>query len=160
MRKTNFVTLTFLCLLVFNISLAQTNLILKFKDGTEKSTSLSSLDKLTFSQNNLVLNYQSAGSDSYAVSTVYKLIFGTATTIHQVTDDDESYSFYPNPADQFIFLKNVPEGTVKVSVYKLDGAMIKSIELNSVNEQIDVSQLSSGFYILKINNKALKLTIQ
>ncbi len=148
----------FSLLILFTTKLqAQTNLILSLNDGTEKSALLSSLNKLTFVSDNLVLNYNAGNTEAYAVSNVHKIIFGTTSAVSELSANNTDLVIYPNPADQYLLLKNIPNVEVRVNVYSLDGSLVKSESINS-NEQIDISNLSTGFYILKINNKALKFT--
>lgn len=46
------------------------NLTLKFTDGTEKSSALSLLGKITFSGSNLVLNYADGTTDLFSESLI------------------------------------------------------------------------------------------
>jgi len=158
MKQKILIEFSILFLLFVSPVYAQTNLIIKFDDGTEKNTVLSQLSKLTFSTGNLVLNYNSVGTDSYAVSSVQKIFFSVTSGIPDVSTSNVSYLIYPNPADQFIRIKNIPDGKINVQIYRLDGVMIKSSALNSSTDQIDVSTILPGFYFLKINNKVLKFT--
>ncbi len=63
-----------------------------------------------------------------------------------------SIRIYPNPADTMLFLENLPELKKPVArIYSIDGKLIKKERLEGNN--IDVSSLQPGTYILKIQAK-------
>ena len=65
---------------------------------------------------------------------------------------EDKLKIYPNPADTY-FNVNYDKVIRKILIYNLNGREIKSFNLNSKNNKLEVSDLSSGFYILKIVTK-------
>ena len=61
------------------------------------------------------------------------------------------FSIYPNPVNDYLYFKNVSDNK-KVSIYDISGRLIKSVKLSEV-EKIDVCNLQSGTYILRVDNK-------
>lgn len=59
---------------------------------------------------------------------------------------------YPNPAGEFISLKNLTEATT-ISVYNPEGQMVISTKLNSSSDRIDVRSLSKGIYFITLRDK-------
>ncbi|MBO7459332.1 MAG: T9SS type A sorting domain-containing protein, partial [Bacteroidales bacterium] len=62
---------------------------------------------------------------------------------------------YPNPTSDFIHIENIKPQSV--SIYSLDGKLIKSIENANV---IDIRDLNEGVYLINIDNAVLKFVIQ
>jgi hypothetical protein len=135
---------------------SQSNLILRFNDGSEKSSALSSIGKIIFSGTNMILNYNDGTTGAYDESLVNKMVFNVVSGIEPVTGTSSELSIYPNPATDYISLKNTPEGEVNLCIYSLDGAVLISSELLSAAQQIDISALKKGFYVIKVNNQAMK----
>jgi hypothetical protein len=72
---------------------------------------------------------------------------------------------YPNPVKDFVTVELQSEvtGTIQVSLFNILGTEVKKWETQSLfnGEQklrLDLSQLKSGIYILKINKKGLVRT--
>ena len=68
---------------------------------------------------------------------------------------------YPNPARDFIyFLTDFPQEMTDVSIWTLEGKLIKKTKVNNRDKKIDISQLSSGMYIVGFNDIFLKIIIE
>ena len=67
--------------------------------------------------------------------------------------ETEQYSFYPNPASDYI---SVSATNSEVTIFDIAGRKLLNSKANSV---IDVSGLGNGVYILRINNTNHKLII-
>lgn len=163
MMKQKLYSLIFLCSLwgggVCSVH-GQTTMTLRFQDGTEKNTAISTVNKMILSETNLALDYLSGNSDSYTLGLIQKITFSTLSGTNNILADNLVMSVYPNPATDYILLKNAPEGQLNAEVYRMDGAEVINVQLTSSSDKIDVSGLAKGFYILKVNNKALKFTKQ
>ena len=59
---------------------------------------------------------------------------------------------YPNPTSDFIFIENIEPQ--QVTIYSLDGKMIKTIENTNV---VDVKDLNKGIYLINIDGKIIKI---
>lgn len=70
----------------------------------------------------------------------------------------EKISIYPNPVNDVIYVKGNIEELNSIEVYSISGSKIMSINKNL--GQIDVSQLQSGLYFLKLLSKDLLKTIK
>ena len=67
---------------------------------------------------------------------------------------------YPNPANEFVKIRSSEKTVSNVRIYNLKGQVAKSFsDLNHSDHQLDVSDLSSGIYIMEINNKLRKKLI-
>ncbi|HEY6913338.1 MAG TPA: T9SS type A sorting domain-containing protein [Paludibacter sp.] len=137
-------------------SQSQSNLILRFTDGSEKGSALSSLTKITFSGTNMLLSYTDGTTGTFDESSVSKMIFGVVSAVGPVVGNDSKLVLYPNPATDYISVKNAAEEAMNYTIYGLDGAALISSNLLSASQQIDISALKKGFYVIKVNNQAMK----
>jgi len=55
---------------------------------------------------------------------------------------------YPNPASEIIHIKGIIGGNAKLSIYQINGSLVKK----ALGNKISVTDLESGTYILKITN--------
>ncbi|MGM0635303.1 MAG: T9SS-dependent M36 family metallopeptidase [Bacteroidota bacterium] len=71
-------------------------------------------------------------------------------------DAENQFRVWPNPAQNFIQI-DVDNQAIKeftATLYNMNGSSVKSIQINANQEaKMDVSNLSKGVYILKINTK-------
>jgi hypothetical protein len=83
------------------------------------------------------------------------------TSIQSVSFKNENISIYPNPTNQYLYLKNI-KGSVNIDVTDVTGQIVKSIQ--NPSNTIDVSDLEKGFYFIRIegetNNQLLKFIIE
>nr|WP_256333697.1 T9SS type A sorting domain-containing protein [Epilithonimonas sp. FP105] len=66
---------------------------------------------------------------------------------------DKKLSVYPNPAKDFVVLQSA-RSISEVKIYNVAGALVKSISNIASDNKVNVSDLSVGVYIVKINNSA------
>ena len=149
-----------LLLLCMNYAHAQNSLIVKLNNNSQSGYLLSSIDRITFSGGNLVLKNKDAATSSIILSDIDLLHFGIYSGVSELTANESSMQIYPNPACNYIQLKNAPKGQIHIVVFRLDGGILINKNLSDSNECINICNLSNGIYLLKVNNKTLKFTKQ
>jgi hypothetical protein len=86
---------------------------------------------------------------------------GTASS---ASFDMNRVSIYPNPANEFLNITGEDGLTINsISIVDLNGRTVKEVQLNVSNSQINVSDLSSGAYLINLNTsegKAVKKFIK
>jgi len=92
------------------------------------------------------------GSDLFVDEAYFKSqIINTAVTSFPSV---KNVSVYPNPASGRITV-NINQagnaGNIVLAVYNLTGALVKTENITSGHQQIDISNLSNGIYMLKFN---------
>ncbi len=158
LRLTIFLLLSFASM--FNAVSGQNSLIIRFNDGSTQSFLLTDLRKVSFSGSNIMFLKTNTSLDSCIISNVGALSFGIKTRINETTGSNNVLIF-PNPAEKFIYLKNMPEGKLlDVSIYSLDGIKVIGTIFRSNSSSIDVSSLCKGLYLLKANGYTLKFIKQ
>lgn len=76
-------------------------------------------------------------------------------SINNIKLPDQYLKIYPNPAHDFITITCNKNLTLqKVSIFSVDGRLVKNMQLTSLSSyQINIADLSIGFYFLKIENQ-------
>ncbi|MBV1922404.1 MAG: T9SS type A sorting domain-containing protein [Flavobacteriaceae bacterium] len=62
----------------------------------------------------------------------------------------ENFSFYPNPSDNSIHV-NALQTIENVSIYNMLGQLVVNNKIDSLNSEINISNLSAGNYIMKVS---------
>ncbi len=146
-----------LLLMVTNVyhTQAQENLIINLNDGTEQAFRLSEIQKLTFQNGSLWLNRLSGEENSFHCSEVRTIIFGSGSTgINDFPAEEQNPYISVDPSTGNVQIKNIAEGTTAV-VYGLDGIKILQCPISGT-DYLPTGHLTSGIYLLKINNHVFK----
>ena len=78
--------------------------------------------------------------------------WNTSTTLSTAEiASNQAVNFYPNPAKDFVYF-NLNETIESLSLYNLLGQQVVSKQVNDENFSLDISHLSAGTYIAKLNN--------
>jgi hypothetical protein len=94
------------------------------------------------------VRFEPFGSCDLISNTVTVTVLGTNNTII------DNYKIYPNPVKDVLII-NTSEKIEKVVVYSIFGEKVREVEVT--NNQIDLSNIDSGIYFLKINNTTQKI---
>lgn len=81
---------------------------------------------------------------------IYKAIpMGGTSSVNEI-DNASNISIYPNPTNGIVKLTNVKDATI--SVYNLIGQEVMTIENAEAIQSINMTDLSSGSYIIRVEN--------
>ena len=69
------------------------------------------------------------------------------------------YQIFPNPATDYIVIDGMDEGEM-VQIFNVNGQLVKSFYQNVSAQQINISDLASGTYFIKMDEQIKKLIIQ
>ena len=76
----------------------------------------------------------------------------------ELTESSKSIVVNPNPSSGIFKIEGLPINQKNtISVYTIDGRLIRKLISNSITETIDLSGQVSGIYLLFINNQPLKI---
>lgn len=137
---------------------AQSSLIVKLTNGAEQNYQLTSLKKITFDSGEMLLTKNDATDNTVSLSSVDKMMFKTQSSdIGNVTGDNkQTLSLYPNPVYDALYVSGDISERTTVFVYALSGIRVIQTQMTSSGEPIDVSGLTPGFYVLKVNGQTAK----
>lgn len=119
-----------------------------------KGVNLLSLQRMSFSEGNLIILGTTGINENYALSTIEKLYFASSTTSISSVKSSQAISVFPNPCTDILTIKGAENGEVVLT--SIDGK-VQFRETYQVGTSLDLSMLSSGFYLLSINGQILKL---
>jgi hypothetical protein len=132
-------------------------------DGSDTLDIVNTLQKFSFSDDNLLVDLIGGSVKTYNLAGVRKISFVTDGSIDvptAITDPElssaQGISLYPNPAENMLYLKNLPEGISLCSIYTAAGILVLSVQTSGEGNSINISNLPKGLYLIRINNQALK----
>lgn len=64
-----------------------------------------------------------------------------------------NFKIFPNPSSNILFIDNFENQIKKIEFFDLQGRMVKTILVNNEKYQIDISNLLSGTYIVKLSTE-------
>ncbi len=64
--------------------------------------------------------------------------------------------FYPNPAGENLYFRNIRSANARVSIYDMHGQMVLTQMV--ANNSVDISPLAKGIYLVKLENDGKTLT--
>lgn len=128
------------------------SLFVSFNDGSKIEFALSTLPEVTFGNDKMTVK-STATTASYELWKVSTFTYGTTTGIKQV-ETNNKFAF---EGDRIIV-----DGTNnKISTFALDGKAIKISPTTAEGKTIiNLNALTHGVYIIKINNKSIKVARQ
>ena len=85
----------------------------------------------------------------------------TITVVEELSTIDFEFenglSIYPNPASNLISLESKNQVITSIRIFDISGKQLFSeTKLNSLNKQVDISNLSKGIYFITLNNQLTK----
>ena len=86
------------------------------------------------------------GGPDIEISNLYNL---TQTAIDNIRVN-ELLNLYPNPVKKDLYIKTLSEKSV-IKIYSLQGSLLITLSAYRSNDQIDLSSLQSGVYLVKIS---------
>jgi hypothetical protein len=102
-------------------------------------------------QSNLKIKFQYTANNADAVSIDDVIVQGTLSLDDFVSS---KFSISPNPVKAMLAVSNTENISINaISIADLNGRVIKEVKYNNIsNLQVDLSDLSSGMYIMNINS--------
>ena len=102
--------------------------------------------------------YNSSGSgqvygDDFIVSgtTGVQSIKGIETDISELNDKADVFGIYPNPASDYIHVKNITSDAL-LYAFSMNGQLVLIKKLTIYDNKIDVRFMRNGFYSIKVVN--------
>jgi len=153
-----YLTNIFVVLLFIGISTAkiqaQTEIYIKEKSGTQTIISLTDLQTISFKNGNVTIEQTDKSKTVYPLSNLRYFSFTEfedaptdPVTTSVMNSTQTGIRFYPNPVNERLFIES--EDSVRVDVLNAVGEFVMSQSI-AKEGSIDVSSLSQGIYICKI----------
>lgn len=149
-----------LSLLLFAVfSFAQTGIKVTYYTGLTQDYSIETTGKLYFSGSNLLVKTNgTANNVSIPTNIIRKITFTTASTLstQEIGENKSKLTLYPNPTSDFLRIMSDKKEKLNVKIYSAAGRLVLTGTYQP-NEDINISTLNEGFYLVQVNNATLKL---
>lgn len=136
---------------------AQTGVKVNYYDDTVQEFSVAEAGRLYFNSTNFLISTDGTNTTTIPISIIRSVEFVDASELAttEVSVKDRIL-VYPNPATNYIRIATDTNEVIDVKIYNAQGQLAMSGKYRS-NEDIDVSQLGTGVYIVKANQSTIKL---
>ena len=141
-------------MLAFFSGMAQSKVTLTFQDASTQEIDVNSYGKIYFSGDYMYIDNGSAQPYSFAVSNIRKMTFNEVLGVPEIVTDN--FKVYPNPVHDMLYISGNNSTSYPYTLFSVDGRLLLNGEVQN-GDPVNVSELPSGFYILKINNTSLKI---
>lgn len=149
--------LLFLLMIITGSLFAQTGVKITYYDTSTQTFNVENTGKLYFSGDNLMVQLNDTSSaTSIPVSIIQKINFvAAALGTGEIGENSKNLQLYPNPSTDFIRIKSQNSEKLSVAIYSLSGKIaLKGIY--SSEENINVSKLTAGVYLVQVNGVTIK----
>lgn len=75
-------------------------------------------------------------------------------------NNDNEVKIFPNPSSSILFIDNIEKEIQKIEIFDLQGRLLKTVNENKEKNQIDISNLSSATYLIKLSTETGSETIK
>lgn len=152
--------ITFLLLLfVGSFTFAQTGVIVTYYDGNTQVFNVESSGKLYFDSDNLnvKINSTTTTPTTIPVTIIRKITFSTTLSTTTFGENKNNLVLYPNPSSDVFRIKSDVSEKLKINIYSLQGQLVHQGNYQS-DEDISISNLSSGLYLVQVNGVTIKFS--
>lgn len=141
-------------LLAFQTAAAQTRVTLTFQNASSQEIEVSAAGKIYFDNNYMYIDDGTAVPYSFAVANIRKMTFDEVLGVREIVS--ENFKVYPNPARNELYVNGDEFGPYPYVLYSMDGRLLLQGEVQN-GDAIQIGDIPTGLYILKINNTSLKI---
>lgn len=142
--------------LPFQAKTQETNvmLIVTTNDGTEQTFQLSHEGQLYFEDGERLVIEDGTGSvTTFQLGTIRKLVCTEITGVNE--SNASELLLTPNPTRDHFLVSNL-KNSCEARIYALDGRLMKTF-MATEGMVVDISNMSSGMYLLHIDGQTLKM---
>lgn len=151
-------TTLMLLLLIGTCSLAQTGVRVTYYDGNIQDFNVAASGKLYFASENLLVSTDGiVAPTTIPVSIIRKITFNGALANTTFGENDHHLVLSPNPSTEVIRIASERSESLKTQIYSLTGQLIQQGIYES-GQDIDISQLARGLYLVQANGVTFKFS--
>lgn len=146
-------TLLAIFLLAISGPIVAQDMTIDKKDG--QSVEVGNLSKLSFSDDSITVTADDGKSQSYSNSSIGKLRFGQATQIAPVKAIDGKLEY---SVQSLTAVVRDSKGET-LSIFNLSGKAVLEKSITADSQDIDLSGLAKGVYLLRLGSKTVKIVL-
>jgi len=137
------------------------NLVIAMDDGSETSTPVTDIQKLTFDLNDLLMAFKSGQTTPFPLPEIQKLTFDMTVDIEKLSGNSAHKTIIsPNPALETVFLHNIPADCQTIRLFNMDGRILMTLPVTGTDMQLSLTGLKPGLYFMSLNGQSFKLVKQ
>ncbi|WP_088323980.1 T9SS type A sorting domain-containing protein [Polaribacter tangerinus] len=171
---------------IVNLNIAKANQTITF-NSISLPTNSDTFTLLATASSGLPVSYQSSNTSVVTISDTTATLMGIGTaTITASQQGNENYNaavavvqpvvittlgienedleavikIYPNPAKDYLTIASTKYSELQVVIYDVTGRKVKTVKQYQVNKRLEVSSLSKGTYLIKIENAQGNIMMQ
>ena len=112
--------------------------------------------EVTFFANGLASNGNgNTGGDELAAGGSLAIAEDVSIGVEDVSNTN--FNFYPNPAQDYLMIEGVEEQNATIEIYDFSGRIVKQLRATTTTVQVNLDDLSSGTYFVKVGEKEQKI---
>lgn len=144
--------------LLGSLLFGQTGIKVTYYTGSTQDYNVDTSGKLYFSGSNLLIKTSSAAADvSIPTNIIRKITFATANlSTQEIGRNSSNIKLYPNPSSDFVKISSDKKQKMNVKIYSSSGNLVLK-GIFQPDEEINVSSLSAGFYLVQVDQTTLKM---
>jgi hypothetical protein len=147
-----------LLLLVTTCSFAQTGVTVTYYNGTAQTFNVATSGKLYFETDHLNVKVDGTTTPTaIPVNIIRKVTFSNVLATATFGENTDNMVLYPNPGSDVIRIKSDANEDLNTKIYSLTGQLIVE-GVYQPNQDINVSGLSSGLYLVQVNGLTIKFS--
>jgi Secretion system C-terminal sorting domain len=144
--------------LISSYSIAQTGVNVTYYDGTVQAFNVTTTGKLYFEADNLNVKIDGfTAPTTIPVDIIRKITFSSALATTTFGENNHHLVLYPNPSSDVIQINSDITEDLNTKIYSLTGRLILQGVYKS-GQDIDLSHLSSGLYLVQVNGLTIKFS--
>lgn len=131
------------------------SLEIKKTDQSMVRVATDDIRKLTFGNEQMTIHYLSGTQENIGIDLINSIRFGLISGLRQAANLG-NIRIYPNPATTQL---NIDKAANKrIQIMSISGVRLLDFRCQSELAQIDISFLTQGVYLLKLDNQTVKFT--
>ncbi|MDO6760463.1 T9SS type A sorting domain-containing protein [Tamlana sp. 2_MG-2023] len=85
-----------------------------------------------------------------------------SSNFNKTSDSNKTLVVYSNQANSQLLLSGIPDGSYDLKIYNMQGRLVKNtnIRISEHRAGLNIDALSTGLYILKLNNNDVSKTVK
>uniref|UniRef100_UPI00404ABE10 virginiamycin B lyase family protein n=1 Tax=Flavobacterium sp. TaxID=239 RepID=UPI00404ABE10 len=115
------------------------------------------LDTITFINEANPYSFTVDSSVSASTTVLRFALLFEEITLNNDTITQSGFDIYPNPTEDFLFLKGINE-EVNIKIFDVAGKKVQTMTNFNPEHSIDISKFSHGVYFIKIQNQTINYT--
>lgn len=141
--------------LVLWIPASAQNMTIENRDGQSTAVDMEQLRKLTFQDGTMTVTQENGQSASFNTSGIERLKFGSTTKVETVKAIDGKVEYSAQGLTAVVH----DSKDQTISIFNLSGKSVLEQKITQDIQEISLSGLSKGVYLLKLGNRTVKIVL-